>query len=91
MSPFGHVFHACIESSRRGENQDSVELPWDRPIVQFGMAASFDTIGAFGANAMSRRPRFLLTNLPLHVVRRGNDRCTCFFQERDYRVYLEAL
>ena len=40
---------------------------------------------------MSRRPRLAVTDLPLHVVQRGNDRCTCFFQERDYRVYLEAL
>lgn len=40
---------------------------------------------------MSRRPRFLLTDLPLHVVQRGNDRQQCFFEERDYRVYLRAL
>lgn len=40
---------------------------------------------------MSRRPRFPLTDLPLHVVQRGNDRQRCFFEERDYRVYLRAL
>lgn len=40
---------------------------------------------------MARRPRFLLTGLPLHVVQRGNDRQTCFFAERDYRIYLRAL
>ena len=40
---------------------------------------------------MSRRPRFPITDLPLHVVQRGNDRQPCFFEERDYRVYLRAL
>jgi REP-associated tyrosine transposase len=40
---------------------------------------------------MPRRPRFLLTELPIHVVQRGNDRQPCFFQERDYLVYLKAL
>jgi putative transposase len=40
---------------------------------------------------MPRRPRFLLTDLPIHVVQRGNDRKPCFFTERDFRVYLKAL
>jgi REP-associated tyrosine transposase len=40
---------------------------------------------------MSRRPRFPLTDLPLHVVQRGNNRSACFFQDRDYRVYLKVL
>lgn len=40
---------------------------------------------------MPRRPRFLLTDLPLHVVQRGNDRQPCFFSERDFHVYLKAL
>jgi putative transposase len=40
---------------------------------------------------MSRRPRFLLTDLPLHVVQRGNDRRPCFLRERDYDVYLGML
>ncbi|HSU43770.1 MAG TPA: transposase [Casimicrobiaceae bacterium] len=40
---------------------------------------------------MSRRPRFLLTDLPLHVVQRGNDRRACFFEADDYAIYLEAL
>jgi putative transposase len=40
---------------------------------------------------MSRRPRLLLTDLPLHVVQRGNDRQACFFNERDYGFYLESL
>ncbi|HEV2219458.1 MAG TPA: transposase [Casimicrobiaceae bacterium] len=40
---------------------------------------------------MSRRPRFPLTDLPLHVVQRGNDRQQCFFEDRDYRIFLGAL
>jgi putative transposase len=40
---------------------------------------------------MSRRPRFALTDFPLHIVQRGNDRQPCFFDDRDYRVYLYAL
>jgi putative transposase len=40
---------------------------------------------------MSRRLRFLLTDFPIHVVQRGNDRQQCFFEERDFRVYLRAL
>jgi putative transposase len=40
---------------------------------------------------MPRRPRFLLTDLPLHVVQRGNDRRQCFFCEHDFQFYLRAL
>jgi putative transposase len=40
---------------------------------------------------MPRRPRYLLTDLPLHVVQRGNDRQPCFFAARDFEVYLKAL
>ena len=40
---------------------------------------------------MARRPRFSLVDFPLHVVQRGNDRRDCFFEERDYNVYLKYL
>jgi len=40
---------------------------------------------------MSRRPRFQITDLPIHVVQRGNDRQRCFFDDRDRCVYLKAL
>ena len=40
---------------------------------------------------MPRRPRYQLTDLPLHVVQRGNDRRACFFAEGDFRFYLELL
>ena len=40
---------------------------------------------------MARRPRFPISDSPLHVVQRGNDRRACFFSERDYRLYLKLL
>jgi len=40
---------------------------------------------------MARRPRFPISDLPFHVVHRGNDRHRCFFSERDYAVYLKML
>lgn len=40
---------------------------------------------------MARRPRFAITDLPLHVVQRGTGRGRCFFRDRDYRVYLRTL
>ena len=40
---------------------------------------------------MPRRPRPTLTDLPLHVVQRGNNRQPCFFTEEDYRFYLHWL
>jgi len=40
---------------------------------------------------MPRPPRSAVTDLPLHVVQRGHDRATCFFQPQDYRAYLTAL
>ena len=40
---------------------------------------------------MPRRPRFPLTDNPLHVVQRGNDRQPSFFGEPDFRADLDAL
>jgi len=40
---------------------------------------------------MSRRPRFPVTDFPLHIVQRGNYRQPCFFEAADYRKYLHAL
>src|SRR5882672_3835637 len=40
---------------------------------------------------MPRCPLFLITDLPLHVVQRGNDRRPCFFEEGDFRIYLKLL
>ena len=41
--------------------------------------------------AMPRRPRYQLTDFPLHVVQRGNGRRACFFDECDFRLYLQLL
>jgi len=40
---------------------------------------------------MPRRPRLNLTELPLHVIQRGNNRQACFFTEEDYLFYLYWL
>jgi putative transposase len=47
--------------------------------------------GEYAASPMPRRPRYQLTDFPLHVVQRGNDRRACFFDERDFRFYLQLL
>lgn len=38
---------------------------------------------------MPRRQRNYLPNFPYHLVQRGNNRCICFRDVDDYRVYLE--
>lgn len=40
---------------------------------------------------MPRKPRFFVPNVPVHVVQRGNNRQAVFFDDGDYRVYLEWL
>ena len=40
---------------------------------------------------MPRRPRIVLPGVPLHLIQRGNNRQACFFEEGDYRFYLEWL
>ena len=40
---------------------------------------------------MPRPPRFIVPNIPVHIVQRGNNRRSCFRQRRDYRSYLAAL
>ena len=40
---------------------------------------------------MPRKPRCYLSNVPCHVITRGNDRQACFFDTRDYQFYLEVL
>jgi len=38
---------------------------------------------------MPRKPRFYLPNVPVHVTQRGNNRQVIFFDETDYKMYLE--
>lgn len=40
---------------------------------------------------MPRRPRVTMAGVPLHVIQRGNNRQTCFYDEDDYRLYLNWL
>ncbi len=40
---------------------------------------------------MPRKPRFFLPGIPVHAVQRGNNRQAVFFDETDYRFYLEWL
>lgn len=40
---------------------------------------------------MSRKPRFVLSGVPQHVVQRGHNREACFFSGDDYYRYLHEL
>ncbi|MDO6426674.1 transposase [Thalassotalea sp. 1_MG-2023] len=40
---------------------------------------------------MARLPRLDLPNIPQHVIQRGNNRQACFYQEKDYKAYLNWL
>jgi putative transposase len=40
---------------------------------------------------MTRRRRFFVPGYPLHVVQRGNDRCTIFLDDNDRTRYLDFL
>ena len=40
---------------------------------------------------MPRKPRFYVAGMPVHVVQRGNNRQAIFFDEADYKAYLNWL
>jgi putative transposase len=40
---------------------------------------------------MPRKRRFFLPGVPVHVVQRGNNRQAVFFEDNDYRAYLDGL
>jgi putative transposase len=40
---------------------------------------------------MPRRNRLNLTDVPQHVIQRGNNRQATFFAEEDYRFHLDCL
>ncbi len=40
---------------------------------------------------MARQPRIDLAGFPQHILQRGNNRSDCFFQDNDYRRYLDFL
>ncbi|OGA67422.1 MAG: hypothetical protein A3G81_00985 [Betaproteobacteria bacterium RIFCSPLOWO2_12_FULL_65_14] len=40
---------------------------------------------------MPRTARLVIPDIAVHIVQRGHDRAACFFDDADYRAYLEAL
>lgn len=40
---------------------------------------------------MARLTRLNMPGVPQHVIQRGNNRKACFFDEQDYKVYLDKL
>src|SRR4051794_27355734 len=40
---------------------------------------------------MSRQPRAVAPQIPLHIIQRGNNRQRCFFGEGDYLIFLNFL
>jgi putative transposase len=40
---------------------------------------------------MPRTARLIVPEVAVHIVQRGHDRNDCFFEEADYRAYLDAL
>jgi putative transposase len=40
---------------------------------------------------MARAARFVLPDLALHIIQRGNNRAPCFFRDADYAAYLGYL
>src|SRR5712691_12205337 len=42
-------------------------------------------------HSMPRRSRLNLTDVPQHIIQRGNNRQATFFAEEDYRCFLDYL
>ena len=40
---------------------------------------------------MPRKPRFYVSDIPVHIVQRGNNRANIFLEDADYPVYLDCL
>ena len=40
---------------------------------------------------MPRKPRFIIPNVPVHIVQRGHSRNPVFFEDSDYLAYLDWL
>ena len=40
---------------------------------------------------MLRRPRIIASGVPFHIIQRGNNRQSCFFDDEDYQLYLDWL
>jgi putative transposase len=44
-----------------------------------------------GGKGMPRQPRYSIAGFPQHVIQRGNNRQTIFFDDRDHQRYLDNL
>jgi REP element-mobilizing transposase RayT len=44
-----------------------------------------------GSYFMPRKPRFIIPNVPVHIVQRGHSRDPVFFEDADYLAYLGWL
>ena len=40
---------------------------------------------------LPRRIRLVVSKIPLHIIQRGNNRQSCFYNESDYIFYLDCL
>ena len=40
---------------------------------------------------MPRKPRFYIPGFPVHIVQRGHNKNNVFFENEDYKVYLDWL
>jgi len=40
---------------------------------------------------MARLPRLSVPGVPQHIIQRGNNKQACFYDEKDYKVYLDKL
>ncbi len=40
---------------------------------------------------MPRRARLAIAGIPWHIIQRGNNRSACFYDDVDYRKYLDLL
>ncbi len=40
---------------------------------------------------MSRRPRITISEVPVHLIQRGNNRQACFYAKEDYQSFLDWL
>ena len=40
---------------------------------------------------MPRRARLVIPRIPWHIIQRGNNRTACFYDNSDYRYYLDTL
>jgi len=65
--------------------QRTISLTAETPVSRVGWLHSCETF------SMARSPRITIPTLPHHILQRGNNRQAVFFDDDDYRLYLECL